>query len=97
MLPLSHIIQDSYFKPELEAILNLFWPLPTPEGMTELQPLIKDRVAYVMERQAVSKPSYPIRQTTHERTLQHAALLHAWDGVLGAAPDHAEVLEAYAE
>ena len=97
MLPLSHIIQDSYFKPELEAILNLFWPLPTPEGIAELLPFIKDRVAYVAERQAVSKPSYPIRQTTHERTLQHAALLHAWDGVLGAAPDHAEVLEAYAE
>ncbi|KAM5540152.1 hypothetical protein V8D89_006292 [Ganoderma adspersum] len=50
--PLSHLEQDSYFKPELEAILSLFWSLPTPENITNLKPFVRARVNYVMKRQA---------------------------------------------
>ncbi|PIL34387.1 hypothetical protein GSI_03162 [Ganoderma sinense ZZ0214-1] len=77
VIPLSHIMQDFYFKPELEAILGLFWPLPMPGDMDELKSLIRERVTYVAGRQA------------------RAVLNHSWDRVLGAAPVHAEALDAY--
>ncbi len=47
-------MQDFYLKPELEAMLRLFWPLPTSEDITDLKPFVQARVNYVMKRQAVS-------------------------------------------
>ncbi|PIL34375.1 hypothetical protein GSI_03150 [Ganoderma sinense ZZ0214-1] len=50
--PLSHHIEDFYFKPEFEAMFRFFWPLPVVEDITELRPLLRTRVNYVMTRQA---------------------------------------------
>ncbi|KAI1782842.1 hypothetical protein LXA43DRAFT_1187368 [Ganoderma leucocontextum] len=50
--PLSHLTQGFYFKPELETVLRLFWPLPEPEDITELKSFVRARVNYVMKRQA---------------------------------------------
>ena len=52
--PLSHLVHDSYFKPELEAILHLFLPLPDRSAIPELKTLVRRRVNYVMKRQTVS-------------------------------------------
>ena len=52
--PLTHLIQDTYFKPELEALLRFFWPLTQHGGITDLRSLVRTRVNYVMKRQAVS-------------------------------------------
>ncbi|KAM5540086.1 hypothetical protein V8D89_006226 [Ganoderma adspersum] len=50
--PLTHDIEDFYFKPELEAMFRLFWPLPAAEDIAALRPLVRTRVNYVMTRQA---------------------------------------------
>ena len=55
--PLSHLMQDSYFKPEIEAVLGFFWPLPQSEDITELRTFVRARVNYIMSRQAVSHRS----------------------------------------
>ncbi|KAI1789116.1 hypothetical protein LXA43DRAFT_1183460 [Ganoderma leucocontextum] len=49
--PLYHLKEDFYFKPELEAMLRLLWPLPAPEDIAELNQLMKTRANYVMMRQ----------------------------------------------
>ena len=51
--PLTHLRQDFYFKPELEAMLDLFWPLPAPEDIAALKPLVRARVNYIIMRQTV--------------------------------------------
>ena len=52
--PLTHLMQDTYFKPELGAVLHFFWPLTEHGSITDLRPLVRTRVNYVMKRQAVS-------------------------------------------
>ena len=56
--PLSHLVHDSYFKPEFEAILRLFWPLPDRTTTMGLKTLVRGRINYVMKRQAVSHTLY---------------------------------------
>ena len=53
--PLTHLRQDFYFKPELEAMLDLFWPLPAPEDIAALKPLVRARVNYILMRQTVRR------------------------------------------
>ena len=53
--PLSHHMDDFYFKPELEAMLGLFWPLPAAEMVAALRPLVRARVNYLITRQGVSQ------------------------------------------
>ena len=55
--PLSHLMQDFYFKPELEAMLRLFWPPPMAKDIAALRPRVRARINYVTTRRAVSEPS----------------------------------------
>ncbi|KAM5540087.1 hypothetical protein V8D89_006227 [Ganoderma adspersum] len=50
--PVTHIEQDSYYGPELQALTAFFWPnLPAVEELTELKTAFLDRAEYVLTRQ----------------------------------------------
>ncbi|PIL34378.1 hypothetical protein GSI_03153 [Ganoderma sinense ZZ0214-1] len=50
--PLYHLQEDFYFKPELEAMLRLLWPVPASKSdVSELKELTRIRANYVMMRQ----------------------------------------------
>lgn len=52
---MTHIPQDSYYGPELEALIAFFWPnLPAVEELTELKMAFLDRAEYVLTRQMVN-------------------------------------------
>ncbi|KAI1789117.1 hypothetical protein LXA43DRAFT_1022584 [Ganoderma leucocontextum] len=50
--PQTHIMQDSYYKPELQALLDFFWPhLLTAGDLTKLRAAFLDRAEHVVRRQ----------------------------------------------
>ncbi|RPD58196.1 hypothetical protein L226DRAFT_142665 [Lentinus tigrinus ALCF2SS1-7] len=64
----AHIDQDLFYIPELRAIVEWFWPLPTAESFVRAKKLLRQRVEYVTQRQT------------------HAALLLAWNRIIGNMP-----------
>lgn len=52
--PQTHLKQDSYFQPELKALLDFFWPKRlTIEDLTTLRTAFLDRAEQVVRRQIV--------------------------------------------
>ena len=56
--PQSHIKQDFYYKPELQALLDFFWPdMLTDTDLDKLRTAFLDRAEDVVRRQQVNQLS----------------------------------------
>ena len=51
--PARNIMEDSYLRHEIEAVVSWLWPIPSAKSIEEAKPLFLQRIEHLMQKQIV--------------------------------------------